>query len=421
MPSLSGLKKKLYFVVARYFTFWANFSLRRWNPRVFALTGSVGKTTLLNLLEVQLKKTAHYSHNANSVYGISFDILGLTGIEGSKLKWISLFLLAPWRAFTFTHTEPIYVVEIDGERPYETEMLARWLNPELTFWVSFGRSHAMQFDAQVKQGRFENVDQAILHEFAWLAKLTQKAIIYNSNDKNINSVIQDLEIEKIPITKKTLKNYQVWPDKTILNVGGTDFTFNQPMPKEVYVQVAMVKALAEYLGEKPVTNFTNYIQPPGRSNYYNGIRGLKLIDSSYNAHLISMKSMIDMYSEMIADKKWIVVGDIVDQGETEEEQHRELGEILNKADFDFYIFVGRRTQNYTYPEINQKKAVSFLHPKDALKYIKNEISGDEVILFKGSQYLEGVIAELLTNGDDVQTLPRQDEAGKKRRARWGLK
>lgn len=421
MPKLSSLKKQLYFIVAKYFVFWANFSFKRWNPRVFAVTGSVGKTTLLNLLEVQLKTKAHYSHNANSVFGISFDILKLTGITGSKLKWIYLFFMAPIRAFTFTHTEPIFVVEIDGERPYETEMLARWLKPEVTFWVSFGRSHAVQFDGQVRQGKFKNVDEAILHEFAWLPKLTSKAIIYNANDKNITKTVEKLDIEKFPIKKSSLEEYEVWPDKTKIKVNGTTFTINQPMPSEVYVQLAMVHTIAKYLNEKPVTDFKTFVQPPGRSNYYKGIKNTNLIDSSYNAHLISMKSIIDLYKSIQASTKWIVIGDIVDQGETEQNQHQELGRILSQAGFDRYIYVGRRTQEYTYPKSPVEKSVTFLHPKDAIKYIKRELKGEETILFKGSQYLEGIIAELLEDKSQIKTLPRQDAAAKKRRAKWGLR
>ena len=421
MLSLNGLKKKLYFFVAQYFKFWANISLKRWNPRVFALTGSVGKTTLLNLTEVQLGKKAHYSHNANSVFGIAFDILGLTGITSSKLKWIYLFFAAPIKAITFTHKQPIYIVEIDGERPYETEMLASWLKPELTFWVSFGRSHAVQFDKQVKEGKFKNVDEAILHEFAFLPKFTTQAVIYNADDKNIEKAISALKIEKYPITKSILKSYKVWPNKTEINVNGTTFTFNEPVPSEIYVQLAMIDRLAKYLKEKPVTGLTSFVQPPGRSNFYKGVKNTNIIDSSYNAHLISMRSIIDLYKKMETPTKWIVIGDIVDQGKTEAEQHKELGEILAEANFDKYIFVGRRTQEYTYPKLSTNKAVTFLHPKDALNYLKNELQGNETILFKGSQYLEGIITDLLEDKSNIKNLPRQDEAAKKRRAKWGLK
>ena len=58
MISVARVKKKLYLLVVRYFQLFANISLMRWRPRVIAVTGSVGKTTLLNLLEKhQIDKT----------------------------------------------------------------------------------------------------------------------------------------------------------------------------------------------------------------------------------------------------------------------------------------------------------------------------------------------------------------------------
>jgi len=66
MTLLQKVKKHFYFFVARYFKFFANLSLRKWRPRIIAITGSVGKTTMLNLVESQLGPKAHFSHNANS-------------------------------------------------------------------------------------------------------------------------------------------------------------------------------------------------------------------------------------------------------------------------------------------------------------------------------------------------------------------
>ena len=119
--------------VAGYFRFFASFSLRRWKPHIIAVTGSVGKTTLLNLIEVQLGKRAHYSHNANSAFGIPFDIVGLDGIRGSKLRWFYLFIAMPLKSLFFKHTQEFYVVEIDADRPNETRFLSSWLKPEVTF------------------------------------------------------------------------------------------------------------------------------------------------------------------------------------------------------------------------------------------------------------------------------------------------
>ena len=97
MASKRDIKKRFYFFAAGYFRFFANFAFKRWHPRVIAITGSVGKTTMLHLIEQELGKKAHYSHDANSAFGIAFDIVGLRGIYGSKLRWLYLILAVPFK------------------------------------------------------------------------------------------------------------------------------------------------------------------------------------------------------------------------------------------------------------------------------------------------------------------------------------
>lgn len=421
MISTARIKKRLYLVVVRYFRWFANISLRRWKPRVIAVTGSVGKTTLLNLMEVQLGARAHYNHDANSSYGIAFDILGMDGVRGSKLKWLYLFMAAPIRSLWFRHTEEFYVVEIDGERPHETEFLARWLQPEVTLWVSLGRTHAVYFDGQVKAGLFASVDEAIVHEFSFLPRFTSRLVAFNAENELIVQAMEQIDgVQKVGVDETALTEYKVWPDKTELVVGGVTYHFDEPMPGEVYTQLALLAELAKYLNEPVVTDLSGYIQPPGRSNFFRGKKGVKLIDSTYNAHLISVQSIVDLYEDMQTDKKWLVIGDIVEQGEAEADDHAQLGRLLREAQFDRYVLVGRRTQKYTYPEMDQARTVTFLHPKDALRYLEAELTGDETVLFKGSQYLEGIVEHLLENPDDTAKLPRQEPAARKRRARWGL-
>ena len=166
MTLIAKLKKRFYFVAARYFRFFANFVLKRWRPRIIAITGSVGKTTLLHLIEHQLGSRAYYSHDANSAFGICFNLVGLKGVTGSKWRWLYLLIAVPIRSLFYHHKEQFYVVEIDGERPFETEFLASWLRPEVTLWVSLGLSHAVQFEQEVKNGKFDTHQVAIAAEFA---------------------------------------------------------------------------------------------------------------------------------------------------------------------------------------------------------------------------------------------------------------
>lgn len=428
MTLASRLKKRLYFIVAAYFRFFANFAFRRWQPTVIAVTGSVGKTTMLHLLEQQLESKAHYSHNANSAFGVAFDMVGLRGVTGSKLRWIFLGVAVPIRSLYFSHREKFYVVEIDGERPHEAEFLASWLRPEITLWISLGRSHAIQFEHQVKDGTFENIDKAITHEFAMLPQYTKKRIYIDEDVplmlRAVQKIKQNYKIkaEIIKCSKDALKSYLVYPDHTTIEINETIFNFSEPMPQDISIQLAMLTDLCKYLKIELKTDLFNLAMPPGRNSFFKGKNGLKLIDSSYNAHLISVKSVLSMMKSMQADHKWIVLGDIVDQGTIEAEEHLKLADLIASIHPEQVILVGRRTKRYTAPRLKELGIDPFTtnDPHRALKYIQKHTIGRETIVFKGSQYLEWIIEKLLQNPEDATKLPRREKAAIKRRLKKGL-
>ncbi len=415
-------KKRFYFVAAGYFRFFANFALRRWHPRIIAVTGSAGKTTMLNMIEFELGDKAHYSHNANSAFGIAFDILGMDGIRGSKLRWVKLFLLAPIRALYYKRSGEFYVVEIDGERPRETEFLATWLKPEVTLWVSLGLSHVVQFEHQVAVGEFATLEDAITHEFATLPANTTKRVYIDADSAKMREATEHISAEVIAVSKKSLKRYSVYPSRTDFVFEDASFHFSQPQPRDLAIQLAMLQGLVGYLGVPLKTDFHDMAVPPGRSSYFKGIKGINIIDSSYNAHLISMQSILDMVRVLHAGHKWLVIGDIVDQGSTESEEHYKLANLIADANPEMVILVGRRTKEYTAPRLKELGVTTrtTLDPKKALKFIETHITGDETIIFKGSQYLEWIIEKLLANPEDATKLPRREAAAVKRRQKWGL-
>lgn len=421
----SNLKRKLYLIVAGYFRFWAKRSLGRWNPRIIAVTGSVGKTTMLHLLELQLEDRAHYSHFANSIYGICFDIVGLRGVTSSKLQWLWLIVAVPIRSIFFTHKQEFYVVEVDADRPKETEYIARWLKPEVTLWVSLGRSHAVNFDELVAGGKYSSVDEAIAREFSWLARLTHKLVIYDGDNALIDSELDTIKVKKRAVTGRALQDYKVWPDHTVFTIGGEELTVPYPVPREMFKQLAMLDVISKYLGLQLLQDFSGLTMPPGRNSFFAGKQGTKLIDSSYNAHLISVESMVDMFREMKATHKWLVISDIIELGVSEAEHHERLGEILANVKADRYILIGRRTRQYTLPVLKRlgkgEFTKSFLKISEASKFIDKNIKGKETILFKGSQYLESIIEELLLNPADVDKLARREVIATKRRKGWETK
>ena len=377
---------------------------------------------MLHLVEYELGEKAHYSHDANSAYGIAFDILGLKGIRSSKLRWLILFIAAPVRALYYHHTEKYYIVEIDGERPHETEFLASWLKPEVTLWISLGRSHAIQFEHEVASGKFSDLDSAIASEFATLPKNTKNLVLIDAESPLMVAAVKDIKAKVIPVKKTDIPKYLVFPDSTDFTAGSTVFHFAQPQPRDLSVQLLMLRHLCEYLKITLKTDFSSMPVPPGRSSYFKGKNGLTLIDSSYNAHLISMESILEMARTLRASHKWLVIGDIVEQGTIEKEEHEKLADLIARVGAEEVILVGRRTKAYTAPRLKQLgiSPKTTLDPKKALSFIESNTHGRETIIFKGSQYLEWIIEKLLADPADAALLPRREPAAIKRRKNRGL-
>lgn len=422
MTTIMKLKKRFYFVAARYFRFFANRAFRRWHPRVIALTGSAGKTTMLHLVEFELGDRAHYSHDANSAFGIAFDLLGMQGIRGSKLRWLRLIFEAPLKSLFYHHHEEFYVVEIDGERPHETEFLATWLKPEVTLWVSFGLSHAIQFEREVAEGKFATLDDAIAHEFATLPQNTTKRVYIDADSDMMQKATQNIKAQVIALSRKSLKRYDVYPTRTDFIFNSASFHFSQPQPRDLAIQLLMLEDLTRNLKIPLKTDFHDLSVPPGRSSYFKGKKGINIIDSSYNAHLISAQSILEMAGKLHAGHKWLVIGDIVDQGSLEGEEHRKLADLIAAVHPEMVILIGRRTKQYTAPRLRELGITTrtTLDPKKALKFIEQNTTGDETLIFKGSQYLEWIIEQLLENPADAAKLPRREKAAVRRRHKWGL-
>ena len=129
-----------------------------------------------------------------------------------------------------------------------------------------------------------------------------------------------------------------------------------------------------------------------------------------------------MFKAMKVEHKWLVIGDIVDQGSIEGQEHAKLATEIIKVKPEKVILIGRRTKKYTAPLLKEAGIVPFVtnDPKKALTYLEKHLSGSETVLFKGSQYLEWIIEKILRDPADAKKLPRREKAAIKRRQKRGL-
>lgn len=366
---------------------------------------------MLKLLESQMGDRAEYSHQANSSFGIPFDILGLKRKTLTLDEWPMLFLKAPFQSFKRIRSEELYIVEADCDRVGEGEFLAALLEPSVTSWLSSTRTHSVNFP--------KPVEESIAKEFGSFLEYTKNLVIVNQDSELIKNQFQrsKAQVEKVSI--KSLKNYKVSKTGSEFLIGDKTYHFSFLLPRETYYQIQSLLKLLSYLNIPFDQSFKNFTLPPGRCSIFTGVKNTTILDSSYNADLESIKVMLNMFKE-IEGKKWVVLGDMVEQGQLERKEHEKLAEALNKLKMDKIILVGPRLSQYTYPKLDPKITEKFIQPKDVLDYLKKNLEGGEFLLFKGARFLEGVIEHLLKNQSDESKLCRREKVWVERRRKWGL-
>jgi len=421
---IQTLKQKLYFFIASYFKFFAKIRLYLWHPHIIVVTGSNGKTTLLHLLASQIGSKAKYSYHANSAYGIPFDILGLKRETLFIYEWAYLFLIAPFKLLSPLPKQKLYIVEADCDRPGEGKFLAELLRPEVTIWVSSARTHSMNYDGLVKRGIFTSIEDAVAYEFGFFIEKTKRLSILNSDLAHITKQNSRTKAHIIKLSFEQLKEYRITTNGTSFIFDDMTISIPELLPKEVFYALAVTHKLLEYLHMPLDTSFNKFTPPPGRSSIFQGIKGTTLIDSSYNANLASMKAILTMFEKITGTKKWVVLGDMLEQGKNEQQEHEKLAEEVSKLTVERVILLGPRNAQYTYPKLKVlEKGIptqSFMNPREVLDYLLDNIKGNEIILFKGGRFLEGVIEHLLMNKTDIEKLCRREKVWQTRRKKWNL-
>lgn len=415
---IAQFKKLLYFPIATYFKFFASIQLAIWKPKIVVVTGSSGKTTLLHLIEAQIGGLAKYSHHANSSYGIPFDILDLKRKSLTVEEWPLLFLLAPFKAFKKPPEEKLYIVEADCDRPNEGKFLGSLLKPEVLLWLNVYKTHSMNFKAPV--------EDHIAKEFGYFIEYTKKLTIVNGDSKLILSQLHRTKSDVNKITRnKYLKKYSVSRSGTDFHLKNGHYLFSSLLPEDVFYSIEMCLSLLDYLKIKLDPMFPKFDLAPGRSSIFKGIKGTTIVDSTYNANIGSMAVILDMFGKISVREKWVILGDMLEQGGEEKIEHEKLAELIASLNLKKAVLMGPRVSEYTYPKLkvlvgNKMEVIKFITPVEVLSCLKETLKGGETLLFKGARFLEGVIENLLLDKDDVKKLARREKIWEIRRKQWGL-
>ena len=236
---------------AGFFKYCAAKVFDKWKPRVIMVTGSSGKSTMVNLIENQLGDKGYYARHIHSAIDICLDILGMEDeiTKNPRSSNLNLAFAALSKAFDKKNVrhEPYYIVTTEAWAPGEVEFVAKWLKPEITMWISCDDDHANAFEDLVLRGKAPSVYDAIAHEYSTCVANTQQLSFINGDNELLTKAARATGHSTVPYSLKAVQGYEVRAGKSVVHFGDRMYVFDDPVPYTIAIQLQMLEGLMEYL------------------------------------------------------------------------------------------------------------------------------------------------------------------------------
>jgi UDP-N-acetylmuramoyl-tripeptide--D-alanyl-D-alanine ligase len=182
----------------------------------------------------------------------------------------------------------------------------------------------------------------------------------------------------ITFSKSLLDSVELTEHGSTFSYGGNSFFTPLLGSGNVYNCLAAI-CLTSRLGVDYETQYAGITEMQPEPGRLEAVRAgeLLIIDDTYNANPVSMKAAINFVAQLDR-KKVFVLGDMLELGEDSKELHRNTGEYARKH-ADLLVTFGQDSKYY--------KGVHFSNAIELLRFLVENIRGDEVILFKASRAL----------------------------------
>ena len=343
--------------------------------KILGITGSVGKTTLKNLLSFTLKnygKVCSSPHSYNNKFGVPLSLCNLK------------------------NNTDYGVFEIGMDKKGEIDNLSKIVKPEIAVITNISGAHFKNFNtlkdiAKAKSEIINNISKngnIVLNKDSkffnyFLSKAKKKELNITSFSLKKKSDISLLSIKKI-------KNYF----RLKINVRKKIFFFDTKFSTDNFIKNILacisIMFILNLNLEKMKKIFIGFKVPEGRGDISvikKFKKNFKLIDESYNANPLSMKSAIknmNFYERKSNYQKLVFLGDMLELGKKSKKLHRELSNEINKSDIDKVFVYGKHIkETYDYLYINKKGKI-FKNLNEAYSHFSKIIHNNDLLMVKGS-------------------------------------
>ncbi|TSC81402.1 MAG: UDP-N-acetylmuramoyl-tripeptide--D-alanyl-D-alanine ligase [Parcubacteria group bacterium Gr01-1014_19] len=391
----------------------ARWMIRKHQPSVIGITGTVGKTSTKEAVAAVLKsirKVRSSSGNFNNEFGLPLTILGEWEKSGGFFFWLRVIFTSLIKLIFGGKYPEILVLEYGADRLGDLKYLLDLARPQIGVVTAVGDIPAhVEFysgpDAVAKE-KARLVEALPAIGFAVLNY--DDEAIYDMRDKTRAHVITYGFGNGAEVRITNFEN-RVEDGKPVglsfkLEYGGSfvPVRLNSAFGKAQAYAAAAAAAVGLSFGMNLVriSEALNYYQvPPRRGRLVAGEKGTLIFDDTYNASPLSMHAAIDTMKEFKAARKVAVLGDMLEIGKYAIEAHEEIGRLAAKV-FDVLVTVGPRAKFIADAAnksgLSKKNIFTFDFADQAKDPVEDLIKKGDLILIKASRAigLDKIVEEI---------------------------
>ena len=335
----------------------------RLNVPVIAITGTNGKTTTKELVTAVLSRKGRVhatKGNLNNHIGVPVTLL--TSPDDAKYL----------------------VIEMGANHKGEIASLCAVAQPTHGIITNIGKAHLEGF------GSFEDVIAAKSELYKWLLK-TGGIAIFNEKNHILKDLIYHYVHKAVPYSNPDGSEMvidHVPGDDMLLNVSadfeGRHYAFSTSLFGDYNldnIRAAMAAGVFFEVPFKEIISAVSSYKPSNNRSQVLSTGHNTLICDSYNANPSSMSLALTSFAELRAEKKMVILGDMLELGADSQSEHLGVIEFLDKLDGIEVHLVGPLFRSV----IGGRKMSSYLTSEEARESLAKKAPRNQTILVKGSR------------------------------------
>lgn len=348
----------------------AEYKRSLYNIPVIQVTGSVGKTSTRDIIANVIRtkyKTLQTEGNLNNHIGLPTTILKLKDHEA-------------------------LVVESGMNHLGEISYLGKITKPTIAVITNVGTAHIGLL------GSRENILKAKLEILENLKP--EGTIVINNDNDMLNKWAKEDQVYKkytFGIDEKSdvmAYNIKIGNNSSTYNVkiNNEEYTVNVPVSGKHFVYNSLCAiAVGNLLGissENIIKGIETFSLTKNRMEVVKVKDNVTVINDAYNASYDSMKPALEYLSELPANRKIAVLGDMFELGEFSEEIHRKVGIEVVTHKIDILVTVGKLAkyiaEEAKYLRMPEENIISLETTEEASEYLNEILQKDDAVLLKAA-------------------------------------